>query len=258
MPDRSGRPRITSGASGVGGGTELDAPPTPTTDGASDGIAAVRSPTAVGSLATSGPPGRTWEPEGVASTVTGRSWGPNGTTSTPVSPCMVGANATGTSSVTADGGLGTDADEAAVAADGSPATFLADVCCWEPNPPAGMAAGGGGASTEAEEGEARTGKGRVKTCRHKSYARKKHWKSLSLLGTVNLPVALEAGRPLSLLLLLPSLLLLLPLLRGDGGRSDTGGGGGGVGSEGGGGGGLTPLCPSWTRGSASLAPLAVF
>ena len=32
-----------------------------------------------------------------------------------------------------------------------------------------------------------------------------------LLGTVNLPTALEAGRLLSLLLVLPSLLLLLPL-----------------------------------------------
>jgi hypothetical protein len=104
--------------------------------------------------------------------VTGRSWGPDGATSAPVSPCMVGANATGTSSSAADGGLGADADEAAVAADGSPATFPADVCCWEPDPPAGMAADRGGASTEAKEGEALTGKGWVKTCRHKSYARK--------------------------------------------------------------------------------------
>jgi hypothetical protein len=56
---------------------------------------------------------------------------------------MVGANATGTSSATADGGHGTDADEAAVAADGSPTTFPADVCCWEPDPPAGTEAGGG-------------------------------------------------------------------------------------------------------------------
>ena len=51
---------------------------------------------------------------------------------------MVEANATGTSSASADGGLGTDADEAAVAADGSPATFPADVCCWEPDPPVGI------------------------------------------------------------------------------------------------------------------------
>jgi hypothetical protein len=35
--------------------------------------------------------------------------------------------------------------------------------------------------------------------------------------TMNLPVALEAGRPLSFLLLLPFLLLLLLLPRGDGG-----------------------------------------
>jgi hypothetical protein len=54
-------------------------------------------------------------------------------------------------------------------------------------------------------------------------------------------VALEAGRPLSLLLLLP---FLLSLPRGEGGRSDTDGGGGGAGFEGSGGGGLAPLCPS--------------
>jgi hypothetical protein len=172
MPDRSGRPRITSRSSGVGSGIELDTPPTPTADGVSDGIAAVGFVIAVGDIATSGPPAGTWEPEGVASTVTGGSWGPDGATSAPVSPRMVEANAIGTSLVAADGGLGADADEAAVAADGSPATFLADVCCWEPDPPAGIAAGGGGASTRAEEGEALTGKGRVKTCRHKSYARK--------------------------------------------------------------------------------------
>jgi hypothetical protein len=58
-----------------------------------------------------------------------------------------------------------------VAADGSPATFPAGVCRWEPNPPAGMAAGGEGTSTDAEEEEALTGKGRIKTCRHKSYDR---------------------------------------------------------------------------------------
>jgi hypothetical protein len=38
-----------------------------------------------------------------------------------------------------------------------------------------------------------------------------HWEDLSLLGTVNLSVALEAGHTMSLLLLLPPLLLLLPL-----------------------------------------------
>jgi hypothetical protein len=129
MPDRSGRLRITSGASGVGGGTELDAPPTPTTDGASDGIATAGSATAIGSIATSGPPAGTWEPKGVASTVTGGSWGSDGATSAPASPCMVEAYATGTSSATANYGLGTDADEGAVAADGSPATSPIDVCC---------------------------------------------------------------------------------------------------------------------------------
>jgi hypothetical protein len=58
-----------------------------------------------------------------------------------------------------------------VAADGSPATFPAGVCQWEPDPPVGIAAGGEGASTDAKEEEALTGKGRIKTCRHKSYAR---------------------------------------------------------------------------------------
>jgi hypothetical protein len=38
-----------------------------------------------------------------------------------------------------------------------------------------------------------------------------HWKSLNLLGDLNLPVTLEERRPLSLLLLLPLLMLLLPL-----------------------------------------------
>jgi hypothetical protein len=131
---------------------ELDAPPTPTNDGAPDGIAAAGSTTAVGKIATSGPPAGTWEPEGVTSTVTGGSRGSDGATSAPASPRMVEANATRTSSATANGGLGTDADEAAVATDGSPATSPVDVCCWEPDPPAGMATEGGRASTEAEEG----------------------------------------------------------------------------------------------------------
>jgi hypothetical protein len=117
----------------------------------------------------------------------------------------VGADAAGTPSATADGGLGADTDGAAVAvgrlpvtfivdvcwwgpdppagmaadgegasmvaADGSPTTFPAGVCRWEPDPMAGMAAGGEGTSTDAEEEEALTGKGWIKTCRHKSYDR---------------------------------------------------------------------------------------
>ena len=122
----------------------------PTTGGASDSIAVVGSATAVGDAATSGPLAGTWEPKGVASTVTGGSWGPDGPTSAPASPRMVEANTTGTSSAAADGGLGANADEAAVAADGSPATFPADVCYWEPDPPVGMATGGEGASTDAK------------------------------------------------------------------------------------------------------------
>jgi hypothetical protein len=58
-----------------------------------------------------------------------------------------------------------------VAADGSPAMFPAGVCRWELDPPVGMAADGEGTSTDAEEEEALTGKGRIKTCRHKSYDR---------------------------------------------------------------------------------------
>jgi hypothetical protein len=58
-----------------------------------------------------------------------------------------------------------------VAADGSPTTSPAGVCRWEPHPPAGMATCREGTSTDAEEEEALTGKGRIKTCRHKSYAR---------------------------------------------------------------------------------------
>jgi hypothetical protein len=146
--------------------------PIPTADGVFNGIAAVRSAVAVGGIATSGPLVGTWGPKGVASTVTGGSWGADGATSAPASPRMVEANATGTSSTATDGGLGADADEAVVATNGSPTTFPADVYCWEPDPPVGIAAGVGGASTGAEEGEALTGKGRVKTCRHKSCARK--------------------------------------------------------------------------------------
>jgi hypothetical protein len=114
---------------------------------------------------------------------------------------MVGAGASGTSSATADGVLDGDAVEVAVAAGGSPVTLPADVCCWEPDPPAGMVSGGGGASLEAELEEALTGKGRVKTCRHKSYTYKNQ-DGANLLGALDLPVALEAGRRLLLLLLL--------------------------------------------------------
>jgi hypothetical protein len=59
------------------------------------------------------------------------------------------------------------------AADGSLETSLAGVCRWEPDPPADMATGGEGTSTDAEEEEALAGKGRIKTYRHKSYARAK-------------------------------------------------------------------------------------
>ena len=58
-----------------------------------------------------------------------------------------------------------------VAADGSPATFPAGVCQWEPDPPTGMAAGGEGTSTDAEEEEALADKDQIKTRRHKGYDR---------------------------------------------------------------------------------------
>jgi hypothetical protein len=58
-----------------------------------------------------------------------------------------------------------------VAADGSPATFPAGVFQWESDPLAGMAAGGEGTSTDAEEEEALADKDRIKTRRHKGYDR---------------------------------------------------------------------------------------
>jgi hypothetical protein len=58
-----------------------------------------------------------------------------------------------------------------VAVDGSSAISLAGICRWEPDPSVGMPAGGEGTSTDAEEEEALTGKGRIKIVRHKSYAR---------------------------------------------------------------------------------------
>jgi hypothetical protein len=68
--------------------------------------------------------------------------------------------------------MAADKEEASmVAADESPATFPVGVYRWEPDPPAGMAVGGEGTSTDAEEEEALTSKGRIKTCRHKSYDR---------------------------------------------------------------------------------------
>jgi hypothetical protein len=131
--------------------------PTPTTGGASDGIAVVGSATAVGSAATSGTLAGTWEPEGVASTVTGESWGPDGTTSAPASSCTVGADAAGTPSAAADGGgLGTDTDGAMVAVGRSPVTFPADVCWWGLDPPAGMAVDEEGASMVAVDGSPAT------------------------------------------------------------------------------------------------------
>jgi hypothetical protein len=130
--------------------------PTPTTSDASDGIAAVGSTIAVGDATTSGPPDGTWEPKGVASTVTGGSWGPDGATSAPASSCAVGADAAGTPSGAADGGLGADADGVAVAVGGSPVTFPADVCWWGPDPPAGMAADEEGASMVADDGSPAT------------------------------------------------------------------------------------------------------
>jgi hypothetical protein len=45
----------------------------PTAGDVSDGIAAVGSAVTFGGTATSGPPAGTWEPEGIASTVTGGS-----------------------------------------------------------------------------------------------------------------------------------------------------------------------------------------
>jgi hypothetical protein len=143
---------------------ELDAPPASPAGGVFDDIAAIGSAVAVGGAAASRPPARTWEPDGAASVVTGESWVPNGTASAPASPRIVGAGAVGTSSATVGGVLNGDTVEVAVATGGSPVTLLADVCCWEPDPPAGMVFNGGGASLETEGEGALAGKGWVKTC----------------------------------------------------------------------------------------------
>jgi hypothetical protein len=87
----------------------------PTTGGASGGIAVGGSATAVGGTAASGPPARTWEPEGVASTVTYESWGPDDATSAPASSCTMGADAAGTPLAAADDWLCADTDGAIVA-----------------------------------------------------------------------------------------------------------------------------------------------
>jgi hypothetical protein len=108
---------------------KLDAPPAPSADGVFDDIAAIGSAVAVGGAAASGPPARTWEPNGVPSTEAGGSRGPDGATSAPTSPCTVGVVAAGTSSATTNGVLNADAGKAAIAAGGSPATLPADVCC---------------------------------------------------------------------------------------------------------------------------------
>jgi hypothetical protein len=100
----------------------------PTTGGASGGIVVGGSATAVGGTAASGPSTGTWEPEGVASTVTGESWGPDDATLAPASSCTMGAGAAGTPSAATDDGLGADTDGAAVAVGRSPVTLPADVC----------------------------------------------------------------------------------------------------------------------------------
>jgi hypothetical protein len=65
----------------------------------------------------------------------------------------------------------------------------------------GMVSGGGGTTLEAEGEEALASEGWVKTRRHDNYTRGK--KGLHLLGALDLPATLEAGRPLLLLLLVP-------------------------------------------------------
>jgi hypothetical protein len=60
--------------------------------------------------------------------VTGESWGSDGATTAPAPPGTVEASIMGTSSATANGGLGIDANaEDAVATNRSPATSSADV-----------------------------------------------------------------------------------------------------------------------------------
>jgi hypothetical protein len=130
----------------------------------------------------------------------------------PVSPVTAGVGAAGTSpTAVADGVLdGIAVIEAAVVVGGSSAPLPADACCWELDLPAGTVSGGGGMTLEAEGEEALASKGWVKTRRYNNYTRGK--KGLHLLGALDLPATLEAGRPLLLLmLLLLWLLLLVPL-----------------------------------------------
>jgi hypothetical protein len=154
-----------------------------------------------------------------------------------VSPPMVGAGTTRTSSAAANGVLDdVTVVEAMVAAGGSPAPLPADACCWEPDSPAGMISGGGGTPLGAEGEEALANKDGLRPVSMITTLAKTRM-GLHLLGALDLSATLEAGRPLLLLLLLLLwLLLLLPLGEITPGG---GGGGGGGGSDGGGGGGLT-------------------
>jgi hypothetical protein len=56
-------------------------------------------------------------------------------------PATVGVGAAGASAAAAVGGVldGVTVVEAVVAVGGSSAPLLVDVCCWGPDPPAGMA-----------------------------------------------------------------------------------------------------------------------
>jgi hypothetical protein len=102
----------------------------------------------------------------------------------------------GTSSATANGGLGTNADaEDAIAADRSPATSSAGVRCWEPDPPAGTVTEGVRAPAEAEEGGALTGKGRFMTCQLKTTLEIWHLEELKLTWGHEPPSGLGSGAP---------------------------------------------------------------
>jgi hypothetical protein len=92
-------------------------------------------------------------------------------------PVTAGVGAAGTSSVSADGVLDSVAVVEAVVAvgavaaagGGSLAPLPAHACYWEPDLPAGMVSGGGGAPLGAEGEEALAGKGWFKTRRHNNY-----------------------------------------------------------------------------------------
>jgi hypothetical protein len=123
------------------------------------------------------------------------------------SPLMAGTGAAGTSSAAADGVLdGVAVVEAevavgavAAAGGGPPAPLPADSCCWEPDLPAGVVPSGVVTPLGAEGEEALASKDGLRPD-DMIITPAKTRMELHLLRALDLPTALEAGRPLLLLL----------------------------------------------------------